>query len=129
MSTLLSMALSAMALSATTLLITCHAIAASAGSEELRARIVESNLKDLSATNEAAIGRQSLDPIRTLDAQGMPRVDLQPREQNQTDQLVRQEVASSLHRLRRETASSQTEDGRKARIDETLTRAADQRIR
>jgi hypothetical protein len=117
------------ALSATTLLITGHASAASAGSEELRARIVESNLKDLSETNETAIGRQRLDPIRTLDAQGMPRVDLKPREQPQADQLVCQEVASSLHRLRRETASSQTEDGRKARIDETLTRAADQRTR
>ena len=124
MTTLLSAALSTAAL-----LIPCNASAASAGSEELRARIVESSLKDLSATNEATIGRQQLDPTRTTDALGIPRVDLKPRELPQPDQLVRQDVESSLHRLRRESVSRQTVDDRKARIDETLTRTDDQQTR
>ena len=110
--------------------ITCSiglCLATSAGAAETaeqRARIVESSLKDLSAANDAAIARQRLEPVQETDALGSPRVVLKSEPAATADSRVRTEVQSSLHRLRRETVSQQIEDGRKARVDESLERAA-----
>jgi hypothetical protein len=98
--------------------------ASAADTADQRDRLVESRLKDLSTTNDAAIARQRIEPGRELDALGNPRVVLRPEEPMQADKAVRTEVQSSLHRLRRETVSQQTEDGRKARVDESLERAS-----
>ncbi len=98
---------------------------AAAASSDARARIVESSLKDLSAANDAAIARQRLEPGRATDALGDSRVVLQPEPLPPVDQRVSQDVQSSLHRLRRETVSRQTEDGRKVRVEEGLERAAE----
>jgi hypothetical protein len=92
--------------------------------DDRRARIVESNLKDLSTANDAAIARHRLTADRELDGLGNPRVALQPESISPTDTRVRQDVQSSLHRLRRETVSQQTEDGRTARVQENLDRTA-----
>ena len=99
------------------------AVAQGISADDRRARIVESNLKDLSSTNEAAITRHRLATDRSLDALGNPRLALQPEPVPPTDTRVRQDVQSSLHRLRRETVSEQTEDGRTARVQESLDRA------
>ncbi|TNF87307.1 MAG: hypothetical protein EP301_07045 [Gammaproteobacteria bacterium] len=96
-----------------------------ADSTDQRARIVESSLKDLSVSNDAAIARQRLETGRETDVLGDSRVVLRPEQPIDSDRAVRREVESSLHRLRRETVSRQTEDGRKARIDESLERATD----
>ena len=96
-----------------------------ADSTDQRARIVESSLKDLSVSNDAAIARQRLETDRETDALGDSRVVLRPEQPIDSDRAVRMEVESSLHRLRRETVSRQTADGRKARIDESLERAKD----
>lgn len=95
-----------------------------AAASDQRSRIVESSLKDLSNRNDAAISGSRISAQPGTDALGNPRVDLQPEPRPQTDELVRAEVESSLHRLRRETVSRQTDDGRQARVEETLDRAA-----
>lgn len=95
-----------------------------ADSAQLRSRIVESSLKDLSTANDAAIARQQLTPKPGRDALGNPRVVLQPELPVDTTTAVRTDVQSSLHRLRRETVSRQTMDDRKAKIDENLARTA-----
>ncbi len=100
--------------------------AAASSATDQRARIVESNLKDLSAANDAAIARHRLEPNRELDAMGSSRVALRPEQTPSVDTRVGQDVQSSLHRLRRETVSSQTADGRKARVEDSLDRAARQ---
>ena len=95
-----------------------------AASSDQRSRIVESSLKDLSVANDAGIARHRLEPATGVDALGNPRVTLEPRPLPNSQQRVNQNVESSLHRLRRETVSAQTEDGRKARVDESLDRAS-----
>ncbi len=97
-------------------------VACAAERSEQRARIVESSLKDLTASNDAAIARQRIEPSREADALGNPRVALMPEQRVEADTLVRNDVQSSLHRLHRETVSRHTEDGRKARLDESLKR-------
>ncbi len=86
-----------------------------------RSRIVESSLKDLSRSNDAAIGSNRLQARPTNDALGNPRVDLTPRPRPDNESLVRADVQSSLHRLRRETASAREPDDRKARVRENAT--------
>ena len=98
--------------------------AAAADSSDQRSRIVESSLKDLSIANDTAIARQRLEPATGVDALGNTRVTLEPRPLPDSQQRVEREAQSSLHRLRRETVSAQTEDGRKARVDESLDRTA-----
>ena len=98
-------------------------VAADTAADEQRARIVESNLRDLSSANDAAITRQRLTAERQRDALGNPRLALRPEPVSPTDLEVRQDVQSSLHRLRRETVSQRTEDGRTARIQDSQDRA------
>ena len=98
--------------------------AAGTAADDRRARIVESNLKDLSTTNEAGITQHRLTAERELDALGNRRLALQPESVSPPETRVRQDVQSSLHRLRRETVSQQTEDGRTARVQESLERAS-----
>jgi hypothetical protein len=87
-----------------------------------RSRTVESSLRDLSNRNEAALGSIKDTPQQHPGAFRGDRVDLTPSDIPSTASLVRDDIASSLHRLRRETVSSQTEDGRKARVNESLDR-------
>lgn len=98
-------------------------IAHAADSTEQRARIVESSLKDLSRANDAALTRQRIEPGRELDPFGNPRVALLPTPAADIESVVGANVESNLHRLRRETVSRHTEDGRKARVEERLDRA------
>jgi hypothetical protein len=100
------------------------ASASAADAADQRARIVESNLRDLSTANESAVSRQRIETGREVDALGNPRVVLRPEQPRSADQAVGAEVQSSLHRLRRETVSQQTADGRKARVNESLERAS-----
>ena len=86
-----------------------------------RSRIVESSLKDLSRSNDAAIGTNRLEARSTSDTLGNPRVDLTPRPRPESRTLVRSDVESSLHRLKRETASTREPDDRKARVREDAT--------
>jgi hypothetical protein len=93
---------------------------------DARARIVESTLKDLSVRNDAASAskRTVLTPAeQPLD--GTP-ARIRPEPPPAPATTVAGDVSSSLHRLRRETASSMEADGRKARVDESLDRAAEQ---
>ena len=83
-----------------------------------RSRIVESSLKDLSRSNDAAIGSKGLEARPASDALGNPRVDLTPRPRPESPTLVRSDVQSSLHRLKRETAGNREPDDRKARVRE-----------
>ena len=94
-----------------------------AAADDQRARSVESSLRDLSTSNDAAIARQRIEPGRSVDALGEQRVVLEPMPRPSTEAIVRGEVEYNLHRLRRETVSAQTEDGRKARVNESLDRA------
>lgn len=82
-----------------------------------RSRIIESSLRDLSRNNDAAVARSGLSVSRGTDIQGMPRVELSPAPAPGVDALVEADVQSSLHRLRRETASQQATDDRRARIE------------
>lgn len=91
-----------------------------------RALIIESSLKDISTSNDAAIADQQLLRSPSVDALGQPRLDLsneRPVNAN-ADAEIRAEVDSSLHRLRRETAISQSTDDQRSQIEETLDRAA-----
>lgn len=87
---------------------------------ESRARITESKLRDLSRQNEAGL-KSILTTPRPAPAPGQ-RVDLSPEGPPEAAVLVRGDVQFSLNRLRRETASARTADGRKARIDESMDR-------
>ena len=97
---------------------------ASAAAEDHRSRVVESSLKDLSARNDAAIARGQIRHEASADPLGNPRVKLTSEPLPASDVLIGAEVQSSLHRLRRETVSIQTPDGRKARVNENLDRVA-----
>jgi hypothetical protein len=88
--------------------------------EESRARITESTLRDLSRQNEAGLKSISDTPRPAL-VPGQ-RVDLSDEGPPTTAALVRGDVQSSLNRLRRETVSARTADGRQARIDESVDR-------
>ncbi|MEM8769555.1 MAG: hypothetical protein AAGE43_19120 [Pseudomonadota bacterium] len=88
---------------------------------DTRSRIVESNLRDLSRSNDAAITSNRLQARPSSDALGNPRLDLTPRPRPDSSTLVRSDVQSSLHRLRRETASAREPDDRKARVRENAT--------
>lgn len=87
---------------------------------ESRARITESKLRDLSRQNEA--GLKSI--VTTPRPESVPgrRVDLSGEGPPEAAALVRGEVQFSLNRLRRETVSARTADGRKARTDESIDR-------
>jgi len=91
-----------------------------------RARIVESTLRDLSRTTDAANSRQAIEIGRSSDAMGAPIVSLKPQEVPGTKKLVAQDIQSSLHRLYRDTANRQISDGRKARVEESLSRMAEE---
>ena len=85
---------------------------------------MESSLKDLSARNDAAIASGQIKDEASADPLGNPRVKLTSEPLPSSDVLIGAEVQSSLHRLRRETVSIQTPDGRKARVNENLDRVA-----
>lgn len=95
-----------------------------AAADDYRSRVVESSLKDLSVRNDAAIASGRLTQGTSTDVLGNPKVELSPEPRPTTDALIGAEVQSSLHRLRREAVSTQTPDGRKARVNENLDRAA-----
>ena len=108
-------------LPALTALLVIPGAATLAAEIDTRSRIVESNLKDLSRSNDAAISSNRLEARPTSDALGNPRLDLTPRPRPDSSTLVRSDVQSSLHRLRRETASAREPDDRKARVRENAT--------
>jgi hypothetical protein len=93
-----------------------------AAAEDTRARIVESTLKDLSIQNDAALKSIRTGPAPATDPMDGARVDLRPEPVSPASAGVDEAVASSLHRLRRETVSKQTQDGRKARVEEQVDR-------
>ena len=85
-----------------------------------RSRIIESSLRDLSRSNDAAIAGAELTVTRELDAQGIPRVNLTPAPVQHGESVLEADVQSSLHRLRRETVSERATDAtddRRARIE------------
>jgi len=88
-----------------------------------RARVVESTLKDISIRNDAALVSIESVPTSASNPLEGNRVNLEPELRPASATLVQQDVESSLHRLRRETASMQTDDERKARVEESLDRA------
>ncbi len=91
-----------------------------AAAADHRSRIIESSLRDLSRSNDAAIAGAQLSVTRELDTQGMPRVELSPAPVQRGRSVVEADVQSSLHRLRRETVSeraSDASDDRRARIE------------
>lgn len=101
------------------------AVMLGAGADDERARIVESTLKDLSGRNEAAASSNRIQVQPSNQALDGKRADVRPEPPPAASRAVAQEVSSSLHRLRRETASSVTADGRQARVNESLDRAAE----
>lgn len=98
------------------------AFSADAHYRDVRSRIVESSLKDLSNRNDSALGSIRDTPSPAPQAYRGDRVDLGPEDVATTEALLRSDIQSSLHRLRRENASRQTPDGRKARVNESLDR-------
>jgi hypothetical protein len=89
-----------------------------------RARTVESSLKDLSNRNDDGLGSIRATPRPTKRAFDGERSQLAGQDVPSAEALVSTDVASSLHRLRREAVSRQTPDNRKARIDASLHRQA-----
>jgi hypothetical protein len=98
------------------------AFGADAGYRDDRSRIVESSLKDLSNRNDSALGSTRDTPRPAADPYRGDRVDLGPEEVATVEALLRSDIQSGLHRLRRENASRQTPDGRQARVNESLDR-------
>lgn len=99
--------------------------AAESDRHDRRAVTVESTLKDLSRTNDAAIGGRQLTPMPGKDALGQPRTDLVREPPPDTAAVVSGEVQSSLHRLRRETVIRQAPDDRAALVQDALDRQAE----
>ena len=95
-------------------------------SRETRSITVESTLKDLSRSNDAAITGKGITPIPGRDALGQPRTDLVDRPLPDATAAVGGEIQSSLHKLKRETAIRQTPDGRKARVQNGQDRLAEE---
>lgn len=99
--------------------------AADPGARDTRSITVESTLKDLSRSNDAAISDKGITPIPGKDALGQPRTDLVVTPPPDVARIVSGDVQSSLHRLKRETAIHQTPDARKARVQEAEDRRAE----
>ena len=99
-------------------------LAPQAPAADSRARVVESTLKDIAIRNDAAL--ISIESVPTAAANPLEgeRVNVEPELRSSSATLVQQDVQSSLHRLQRATASSQTEDERKARVEESLDRTS-----
>ncbi len=93
--------------------------------QDTRSATVQSTLKDLSTTNDAAIAGKGLKAVPGKDALGEPRTDLVVPPPPDTATRMQDEVQSSLHKLRRETVISQTPDPRKAQVDNDRDRQAD----
>jgi len=90
-----------------------------------RSVTVESTLKDLSRSNDAAIGRPAITPVPGKDALGQPRTDLVVQPPPDAAAVVRGEVQSGLHKLKRDTVISQTPDDRKAQVEIDRDQAAE----
>ena len=87
-------------------------------SRDTRSITVESSLKDLSRSNDAAITGNRISATPGRDALGQPRTDLVVTPRPDAPATVGAEVQSRLHKLNRETVTRQTPDGRKARVQQ-----------